>query len=380
MGREKIAANVLANIIAYGSKAQQYAFHEGRVYLRRERKGGDKRTNEISFDGNVLYLGNPGEKRPKDAKPGGVLLKWLPGKDDPDGSYFSDDYFRAAGVRMPTRVRQLAVPWRPQSELLALLAEGGRVEATGPADLDGRPLLRVQVTAKDWRLQGRPIDLAGYERILRMPGGVPEEEVQRKLRVARKVQERPAPQRRYDFYFDPERAYAVRRLETRDEAGRLLTRADCTEHEQLTGRVVWMPRQCRVEAYTCTVSGLQDEETLIPYVFGSPLYVTQFRVSAFDVKPWPDDRFELKYTAPGTSVQDATFPEVEGTNGVSYEVPANPEQLGAVIETARAQYRARATAEKRSGTLKVLFLTVNGALVVGLVAYFVVRRRKARSA
>jgi hypothetical protein len=379
-GREKIPAQALTNLVAYGSKVLQYAFRDGRVYQRREMKGGMQRTNEYSFDGNVLYLGNPREKKPKDTKPGAVLIKWLPAKDDPDGSYFSDDYFRAAGVRVPTRVRHLAGPWRPQSELLALLAEGGRVEATGPADLDGRPLLRVQVTAKDWRLQGRKVDMEGYERLVRMAGNVPEEEVQRKLRAARKFQERPAPQRRYDFYLDPERAYAVRRLETRDEAGRLLTRSDCTEHERLAGRALWAPRLCRVEAYTGRPPGPPDEETSESQLFGSPLYVTQYRVTEFDVKPWPEERFELKYTAPGTSVNDATFPEAEGKAGVTYEVPANPGQLGEVIDQARAQYQARATAAKRSGTLKVLFLVANGVLVAGLAAYFIVRRRKARSA
>ena len=99
------------------------------------------------------------------------------------------NYFRAAGIRLPTRVKELVLPWRPQSELLALLAEGGRVEATGPANLDGTPLTRVRVSARDWRLQGVPTDLSGLESQLRS-NGIAEEEIQRRLGVARKVQER----------------------------------------------------------------------------------------------------------------------------------------------------------------------------------------------
>jgi hypothetical protein len=149
-------------------------------------------------------------------------------------------------------------------------------------------------------------------------------------------------------------------------------RSDCTEHEQMHGRDVWMPRRCQIGYYT--FGALRDQ------VFGSPLYAAQYRVRAFDFKPWPDDRFELKYTTPGARVNDGTFPEVEGKSGVLYTMPANPQQLDEVIATARATYQARANAESRSYHLKVLFLVVNGVLVVGLLISFVVRRRKARSA
>jgi hypothetical protein len=266
--------------------------------------------------------------------------------------------------------------WHPQAELLALLAEGGRVEATGPADLDGRRLMRVQVAAQDLSNQFPPVDLAEMEkqlRAMRTVAKLSEADIQERLASARKAQTARPPRRRFDFYFDSERGYAaVRRLDIRDEAGRLLTRSDCTEHEQLAGRNVWLPRRCRVEQYTFV--GLGDQ------VFGAPLFVNQFLVRAFDLQPWPDDRFELKYTTPGTRVNDRTFPEVEGTRGVTYEIPANPERLDEVIQAARANYQSQANAEQRSSTLKALFLVVNGALVVSLVAYFIVRRWKARAA
>lgn len=132
-----------------------------------------------------------------------------------------------------------------------------------------------------------------------------------------------------------------------------------------------MPRLCRVEKYNFV--GLPNQ------VFGSPLYMKQFRVRAFDLMPWPDDRFELKYTTPGTYVNDGTFPEVEGKSGVIYNMPANSQQLDEVIEAARTKYQAGADAERRSHQMRMLFLVFNGVCLVILVVSYVVRRRKKAS-
>ncbi|HTU94142.1 MAG TPA: hypothetical protein VMF69_28950 [Gemmataceae bacterium] len=383
LGREKIAEKKLGDFITGGAKIQQVAFREGRIYVRCEKKGSlssPPRIAEIAFDCTVLYLGNPGLGNPKEAQQNFLksevgIVKRLPKNDHPEGCYYTIDYFRAAGIRLPTRIRELVPSWRPQSELLASLTEGGRVEATDSANLEGRPLIRVQVAAKDWRLQGVKDDLSILERHLRSKSGITEEEVQKQLGEARKRQEFPAPQRRYDFYLDPKCGYAVRRLETRDEAGHLLTRSDCTDHEHLSGRDVWMPRRCRVEQYT--FAKLRDEETLIPYVFDSPLYVNYFQVSAFDVKPWPYERFELKYTAPGTWVNDGTFPEVKGKTGIFYQIPANPQQLDEEVATARARYQRVMNSEKWSPWLRWLIIVANGALLAALVVYILARRWKA---
>jgi hypothetical protein len=126
-----------------------------------------------------------------------------------------------------------------------------------------------------------------------------------------------------------------------------------------------------VEEYTFV--GLRDQ------VFASPLYVNQFSVSAFDLLPWPYERFELKYTTPGTYVTDGTFPEVEGKVGISYTIPADAEQLDAVIAAARANYHTREKADQRTARLRALLYSVNGVLLVCLIVYYFVRLRKARS-
>jgi hypothetical protein len=373
LGREKMRANVLTRITSR-SEVHQLAFRNGRMYQRSEPLAGSSgktKTVEIAFDRSVLYFGEPAKDR-EDPKDRSTLIKWMPAKDQPEAGYFSCGYFTAAGVRLPTRVQGLVEAWRPQSELLALLAEGGQVEATGPIELDGRSLVRVQVTAQDRTKIGPPIDLDSMEQQLRTSKLLSNEEIQRRLTAAQEAETAQPPVRRYDFYFDPKRGYAVHRLDTQDEAGRLLMRSECTEHEQLPGRDVWMPRRCRVEKYTFV--GLPDQ------YFGSPLYVNQFRVSAFDLQPWPDERFELKYTTPGTSISDGTFPEVEGKEGVSYEVPATPEQLDQVIKFARRRYQAQTNAEKRAGPTREMFLVINGVLVVAMAVYYVLRWRKARSA
>ncbi len=308
-------------------------FRDSRMYMLRQPKKEGKLSTEIGFDRSVLYMGDS-EKAGKHAggkKP--TIIKWLPGKNHPKDRFFSQGYFRAAGIRLPRNVGELMLAWRPQSDLLALLTEGGRPEATSMTELNGRKLLRVQVTARDLWEDIAPIDLEEQEKSLRHTQHftkISEEDIQKRLAASREANKAQPPLRRFDFFLDPERGYAVQRLDILDEAGRLLIRFNCSEHEQLKGRIVWLPRRCRMEEYTCADTKGQ--------VFASPCFVTQFEVSAFDLTPWPYERFELKYTTPGTSVHDKTFPEVKGDIGVTYEIPANPQQLDEVIAVAREKY------------------------------------------
>jgi hypothetical protein len=343
-GREKIAPDSLARILGDGPFVQHLAFRDGRIYERRETESNSSwppRTEEIAFDRNVLYTANnlfyAGFWGNSDLKDQPYLHKWLPKNDQPQASYFRDDYFRAAGVRLPTRVKDLVAPWRPQSELLALLAEGGRVEAAGPSRLEGHPLIRVQVMTCKHHGSGDS-------------------------------------SRRYDFFLDPERGYAMRRLETRDKADHLLMRSDCIDFEQLTGRLLWLPRQCQVEEYT--FAAMPDEENGIPSSFSSPLCVRRIRVDAFDFQAWPEDRFQLKNTTPGGYVNDASFPEMKGKDGAFYQVPANPELLDEVSAVRRAFYHAWQSVDKRARPLRAVFLVLNG---VGLAVYLIVRQRKKAS-
>ncbi|HEY7326331.1 MAG TPA: hypothetical protein VH592_01730 [Gemmataceae bacterium] len=343
-GREKIVPDELSRMLGDGLLIQHLAFRDGRIYERRETQSNSPRpprTAEIAFDGNVFYTANNlfyagfcGNSELNDRP---YLHKWLAKNDQPEASYFHDDYFRAAGIRLPMRVTDLVPTWRPQSELLALLAEGGRVEAVGTIQLDGREVIHVQVTTG-------------------------------------KLPENGTPPRRYDFFLDPERGHAVCRLETRDEAGRLLTRSDCTEYEQLTGCLLWLPRQCQVEEYT--FASAPNGEKTMPNTFTAPSCVKKIRVTAFDVQPWPNDRFQLKNTTPGGYVNDASFPEMRDKGGVFYQVPANPELLDEVTAERRAFYHAWLSLDKRARPLRVAFLVLNGVV---LAAYVIVRRRRKTS-
>ena len=347
------------------------AFRDSRMYMLRQPKDKRKLSTEIAFDRSVFYMGDS-EKAVEHAagnKPG--IIKWLPGKNHPKSRYFSQNYFRAAGIRLPRNVGELMLSWCPQSELLALLAEGGRIEATSLTELEGRKLLRVQVKAQDLSHDTPPVDIENLEKNLRGTQSftkIREEDIQKRLAASREASKAQPPRRRFDFYFDSERGYAVRRLDILDETGRLLTRFDCTEHEQVNGRNVWLPRRCRMEEYT--VSRIKDQ------VFASPYFVTQFKVRAFDLKPWPYERFELKYTTPGTHIGDKTFPEVNGDEGVTYKIPANPQQLDEVIAAAREKYAMQASAEERSRRLKTLFLVINGVGLAAYVVCLIIRWRK----
>jgi hypothetical protein len=377
LGRAKIPAARLNTFISATNNVYQLAFREGRLYQRCERNfdGSSKPyADEHAFDGTVLYGGHPGPAQPN-AKERPVLTKWLPTKDEPEANYWVDDYFRAAGVRLATRNRELILPWRPRSELLSLLSETGHVVALSETELDGRPVIRVQVLAPDLRTAVPRSDQSAIDILEGQLGLNPklnETEVQRQLKLAKR-QGRPPLKRRFEFFLDPKIAYAVRRFETRDDDGRLLTRSDCTEHEQLHGRALWLPRLCRVEQYT--FQDLHDEETLVPYVFPSPLYVSEFRVTTFDVKRWPDERFVLQY-APGTNVNDATLPGTKGQDGISYRLPADPQQLENVIAKAQAEHQARLSSATKTSWIRILFLVLNGIVAIGVAAFFLARRRR----
>jgi hypothetical protein len=370
LGRETIDPKVLARI-TNNKYAFSFAFREGRMYLRREPLGQNiekSNTMEAAFDLRILYVGTP-ERTTEGKKNKAGLSKWMPGKDYPQAGYFTHDYFQAAGVRFPTRVQELLLDSRPQAELLARLNQGGRIEAIDEAEVEGHRLLRVRMTAQDSSMIRPPANLAAMEDELRKRN-VNQKEIEERLADARQAQ--TAPQRQFEYFLDPDLGYAARRIDTRDESGHLLTRTDCMDIQPLADRKIWLPRRCRVAQYTFV--GLKNQ------VFASPLFVNQISVSSIDLQPWPNQRFELNYTTPGTQVSDATFPEAEGTKGVSYEIPANPEQLDQVIAAARLNYQQRADQERKHGVIYVMLIVVGGCLIAGFLIQRFARRNKAGSA
>jgi hypothetical protein len=376
MGKQKLPADKLARIVSYNTKVLQIAFRAGRIYVRSEGYGDPRlplENSEFAFDGNVFYLGTPLQTQRKYA----FLKKLLPQNDWPQARYFDPSYFRAAGIKLPTRIKELASAWHPQSELLALLAEGGQVERTGTVTIEGRSLMWVQLTLKDESLF--PPDLSEKEiQLIEERQLIPSAPGAKKMKVPRKPDKRVAPLRRHDFYLDPEYGYAVRQHEIRDEARHFVLRSDCSQFEQLADRGIWLPRRCRLEEYT--FEGVRDEETKIPIVFEAPLYVCEFLVKDFDLQPWPYERFELKYQEPGTRINDGTFPGVNSRNGVSYTIPADSQRLESVIDAAKARYfEGHEGTGKRNITIKTLFLVINGIGLSILVFYLIVRRLKKAS-
>ena len=119
---------------------------------------------------------------------------------------------------------------------------------------------------------------------------------------------------------------------------------------------------------------------MIPKAFPSPLSVYQFLVKDFDLQPWPYERFQLNYTTVGTAINDGTLPGVKGRNGVGYQIPANPEQLDAVIDAAKKQYGGTAHTRTQSSTFKVFLFVNAGLIIIGAVVYLFLRVRKARNA
>ena len=113
----------------------------------------------------------------------------------------------------------------------------------------------------------------------------------------------------------------------------------------------------------------------------SPLFVNEFKVSALDLKPWSDDRFALNYATPGTFVNDGTLPGVQGKTGVVYQIPADPGRLDDAVQEAQAKYQMRLSkVNNRRLRTSTLLIVLNAVILLGVLVYLGIRRRRAQKA
>src|SRR5205814_905646 len=110
------------------------------------------------------------------------------------------------------------------------------------------------------------------------------------------------------------------------------------------------PQKCLIRSYVA--DGKYPGE-----VFNTPLITDVLKVSEYATKPVPEELFTLKYTTPGTNVTDKSLPEASGQpGGVTYKIPANPQDLDRVIEEARAMAQASAGRERWRNVIKTVLI------------------------
>lgn len=368
------------------SRVHYLVWQDGKMYTRCQEGQAwtDAPKGETAFNGQILANGYIDQKSPNGKpKSPGIIIN-LAENEQPDAEYFEVEPLQSLGIHLPRGISELLRMKYLQSHLVFLLEQDGRLKAVEQSQIDGRPMTRIALLADNplWGLLQRE-DLTRTEKILRRNPYATEEQIQQKLAEYRQVREVTPRRVEYRFYLDPEFSYTVRRWQELTEDGKLQGQADCTDHVKLPGHEIWLPRKCRIAAYISL--------SFPRKIFKTPYRTDEIEVSKFDTKTVPDELFTLKYTTPGTEVTDRTLPEAKlapgadvGLGGVTYRIPAKPEDLDRAIEKARAitnaqaEYSPSKARARRNDRRRIALLVVSTVILIGGIVYFIVRyRRKA---
>jgi RNA polymerase sigma factor (sigma-70 family) len=297
----------------------------------------------------------------------------------------------------------------PNSVVLAGLDQGWKLLSVQNTELDGRPVVRIDLEgANPIQVSALKFDLddfrkriahqrASFEKNAAKFNAEQKEMLSRSLAqqenmaIAIEVQRKLPATRRYSFYLDPQLHYAVRRLDQGYGADQLLVRSDCGDFQQLSGRNVWLPQKIE--------SQMHEWYSVPDTVFKDSFLTQTLSVSAMSGDRLSDDAFKLAYeTTPGTMVRDGTVrakssksgglsPNRAGDAYVTYTVPARSADIKEVITRASAgENMVRFPGGPplavvpmgdhfRGGALQTMVLC-NVGLLAAVVAFVAWRRRR----
>ncbi len=365
--------NLPADTTAPTVSTSYLVWQNGKIYSRRIDGGTEWKDNpkskrsEFAFNGRVLFGGCPDQVSTQGRRNNPSLVIDLAADKNVYAEYFGVAAIDHIGVRLPHGTRELLNTKSLTSEILYFLNHGGRVTAVGTELLNGSEYLKIVLLIENpnWIIvQEENID--ELEKLIRKTRTNSEENVQARLNIFKNAKRETPKELEYVYYLDPKN-YSIRRWQERAVNGRLRVQLDGSDFKQLPGHMIWLPHSYRVDQY---------EKTNRPGEFLDIPFLTQFvQVTSVDSKRVSDEQFELAYNIPGTYVSDNTLPEAKlREGGVTYRIPANPEDLDRVISDARES--ARLAGEGRSSRilLKSLLIGVNVLAVLGLIGYFVRRR------
>ena len=205
----------------------------------------------------------------------------------------------------------------PSSAVLAGLNQGWKLLSVQNTQLDGRPLVRVdlewanpiQVSAVKYDLEALrkriEKERQSFEKQSAKLNAEQKDKLNRSLAqqenmaIAIEAERKLPATRRYSFYLDPQLHYAVRRLDQSYGPDTLLVRSNCSEFQQIPGRNVWLPKKIESQFH---------QSVSAPDTVSKDNFVSQtLSVSAISGDCVSDDAFRVEYEAtPGTIVRDGT--------------------------------------------------------------------------
>jgi hypothetical protein len=289
----------------------------------------------------------------------------------------------------------------PASAILSGLSNGWKLISFGNTELEGRPVVRIDLEGENIvRANALAFDLEAHRRSLQEQRAnfekqLPRMNAQQKEMLLRSQEQQenqgrlieaqrqlPAT-RRYTFYLDPQLHYAVRRLDQSYGTDTLLSRADCTQFQQIPGRELWLPKKVETQLHEYySVPGIFFKDAFLSFT------TTVSSLSGDRISP---DVFKLDYeSVPGTTVRDGTVQAKSSKSGdgyVTYTVPNRHEDLADVVTRAASgenmlrfpggpPLAASPVADRfRSGALQTIVLC-NAGLLGAFVAFIAWRRQK----
>ena len=337
-------------------EVQKY-FNEGRVYHRGltslKRRDGtiSTRTNEISYDGHVFYVGTPLEGRHS------TLMKLL--GENPDGRgvhdpLLKDTYLDAAGFYIPP------TPHAWLSETLnSLVIQSVNDGTLLTCDVsENSVVLQVEVPDRVVLRAGQT-DIEALKKEWTASGTDPEF-IERELSILAELKEM-IPKRVLRFVLDPTKDCAVVERSETTADGKVILRVSCSDFQSAGEATLQLPKECRIEYFT--IPGTLSDHSESPHL------TVKAMLKNVSFNPRNDVQFALNYDAPGTVVGDRSTIEAKhsASGQVDFSVGASEEEL------ARAAMLVKATESNSS-----LFVAVN--LVVFIVLAFVWYVRHHRSA
>lgn len=176
--------------------------------------------------------------------------------------------------------------------------------------------------------------------------------------------ENPETLEYYDtMWFDPSHGFLMIRRDLGKEPGHTGLRMINRNPREIK-KGVWIPAFCEAQEFSPADA---PEE-----VRGTPLYSTRMEVRTVDLGV-EDPVFEIAIPS-GAFVFDHLLAEkYHQTSPIVYRMPANRDDLDAVVELALNKRPNGAT------RVRILLIGVNVILVVGLAAFVIVRRMRARA-
>ena len=318
---------------ATGEAGEIYLDH-GRMFYRFERtfpplpgRPDYKELEELSFDGDVFYIG-------KNSNPGPPFIKTLMG-DNSQSEYTWQQfaktcaYLEASGYALPRKVAQ----WKEgnlTSIVLDYLSIGDVISKS--VDDNNNSLIIFKMTIPDpavFNAQKTNLDRLAEER--RLGGSKPaeiDEEIEffKQLRSSNK-------RRRVVLWLDSKKKFSlVRRVESTLD-GQLIFETEADDFEQFGKDGIWLPNTCMIKTFvknTNLVRGFTSE----------PNRTDSIQLDSVSFQPRDDVSFVLDY-GPGTYMVDRSSATAKASQSgeIIYMKPAPLEGLRDAAEKKRSSWQ-----------------------------------------